>query len=236
MRVAELWRYPVKSMAGERIPDASLGPLGVPGDREIVVVDGTGRILTSRTKPGLLRMRATHDADSRVRVDGLDWESDEVAGRVRAAAGAGARLVAVPGPERFDIMPLLVTSDGAITALGVDPRRLRANLVIGDVPGLSERGWEGRFLAMGDAVVGLADLRGRCIMTTWDPDTGAQDLGVLERIRERFDGTFALNAWVARPGRVAVGSAVRVLDAFEGALTPPLGRSVPRPRPPTEAP
>jgi len=33
MHLAELWRYPVKSMAGEQLVEATLGPLGVPGDR-----------------------------------------------------------------------------------------------------------------------------------------------------------------------------------------------------------
>ena len=224
MYVQELWRYPVKSMAGERLSETSLGPLGIPGDRELVIVDHAGRILTSRTKPRLLSMRAARDARGCVQVDGLDWEATKIGARVRAAAGPTARLVPASGPERFDIMPLTVTTDGAIAALGVDHRRLRPNLVIGGVQGLAERSWEGRFLAIGDAVVGLADLRGRCIMTTWDPDTGTQDLGVLRRIQERFEGTFALNAWVARPGLVAVGSPVRSLDSFDEALAPRLGR------------
>jgi uncharacterized protein YcbX len=130
----------------------------------------------------------------------------------------------VLGAERFDIMPLLVTSDSAVRALGIDRRRLRPNLVIVGVDGLAERAWEGRFLRVGDAVVGLADLRGRCVMTTFDPDTGAQDVGVLTRIREQFDGTFGLNAWVARHGRIAVGDPVVLLESFDAAKPPPPGR------------
>jgi hypothetical protein len=224
MHVSELWRYPVKSMAGERLQKATLGPLGIPGDRELVVVDASGRIQTARTRPKLLRLSATHGDRGEVRVAGLQWEEPEVAKQVRAAAGPGARLKRMQGAERFDIMPFLVTTDGAIAALGVDHRRLRPNLVVGGVPGLAERGWEGRFLAIGDAIIGLADLRGRCIMTTWDPDTGEQDLGVMKRIRSRFGGTFALNAWVARAGQVAVGASVHLLDTFDEAASPTLGR------------
>jgi uncharacterized protein YcbX len=121
-------------------------------------------------------------------------------------------------------MPLLVTTDGAIQALRVDPRRLRPNLVLSGVSGLAERTWEGRFLAVGDAVIGLADLRGRCIMTTYDPETGEQDEGVLRRIRDEFDGTFALNAWVARPGHITLGLPVILLDQFDEAAPPLLGR------------
>jgi uncharacterized protein YcbX len=224
MYVSEIWRYPVKSMAGERLEDAVLGPLGITGDREVVVVDGAGRIVTSRTRPELLRLRAARDPHGAVRVEGIDWRDPEVARRVRETAGPGAHLAPRAGPQRFDIMPLTVTTDGAITALGVDHRRLRPNLVLGDVPGLEERTWEGRFLAVGDAVIGLADLRARCVMTTWDPETGEQDMGVLARIRSVFGATFALNAWVARPGHIAAGFPATLLDQFDEAAPPLLGR------------
>ena len=57
------------------------------------------------------------------------------------------------GPERFDILPLLVATDGAIAAFGHDARRLRPNVVIGGVEGLAERAWEGAVIGVGDAVI-----------------------------------------------------------------------------------
>ena len=224
MWVSELWRYPVKSMAGEKLEHAEIGALGIPGDRELVVVDRTGRVLDARSRHQLLRHRATLGSGGRVLVDGRDWDDPDVASWIRAAAGPSARLRRMDGPERFDIMPLLVLTDGAIEALGVDHRRLRPNLVIGGAMGLAERGWEGRHLVIGNAVVGLADLRGRCVMTTWDPETGVQDLSVLKRIARDFDGTFALNAWAARPGSIRVGDPVTLLDEFDAAEAPRLGR------------
>ena len=224
MWVSELWRHPVKSMAGEKLEHADIGALGITGDRELVVVDGTGRIQDARSRHRLLRHRATLGPGGRVLVDGRDWEDPDVASWIRDAAGPSARLRRMGGPERFDILPLLVLTDGAIEALGVDHRRLRPNLVVGGVMGLSEREWEGRHLAIRNAVVGLADLRGRCVMTTWDPETGAQDLSVLKRIAQKFDGTFALNAWAARPGSIRVGDPVTLLDEFDAAEAPRLGR------------
>lgn len=93
---------------------------------------------------------------------------------------------------------------------------MRPNLVIGGVDGLSERGWEGKVLRVGSVLVQMVDLRGRCIMTTFDPDTGAQDLNVLRRIQKEFEGTMALNCSVLRPGTVRVGDAVKVLDEAIG--------------------
>ncbi len=224
MYLKELWRYPVKSMAGEKLESVEIGPLGLSGDRALLVVDGGGRVQTARNRPGLLRHRAVIAKSGRVLIDGLDWESPEVADMVRAAAGPGARLRAVPDEGRFDVLPLMVTTDGAIAALGVDHRRLRPNVVIGGVGGLAGRGWEGGHLAVGSAVIGLADLRARCIMTTWDPETGVQDVGVLQRIRRVFGGTFALNAWAAKPGRVAVGDPAMLLTSLSEVEAPRLGR------------
>jgi hypothetical protein len=230
MHLAELWRYPVKSMAGEMLREALLGPMGIPGDRDLYVVDGRGRVVTARDHPRLLLLRASVAGQGQPMVDGLPWEDPEVARRVREAAGDSARLVRARGGERFDILPLLVATDGAVAALGTDRRRLRPNLLIGGVPGLVEREWEGRFLRIGEAVIGLASLRQRCIMTTWDPDTVEQDLDILRRINQRFGGSMALNAWAAVGGRVTVGDQVELLDAVETGPPPVVGRFAPESR------
>jgi uncharacterized protein len=223
MQIAELWRYPVKSMSGERLEAARLGPEGIPGDRLLYVIDERGEIVSARTKPRLLGHNATLAEDGEVLVDGLPWRDPEVAAAVRAAAGAGARLVRAEDSERFDIMPLLVATDGAIDAFGYDRRRLRPN-IIGGVEGLVERDWQWSLLAAGDAVIALADLRGRCIVTTWDPDTLDQDVDVLRHIHAHFEGKLALNAWTGRDGHLAVGDEVSRLDFAAEVSAPQLGR------------
>jgi uncharacterized protein YcbX len=88
-------------------------------------------------------------------------------------------------PEnRFDILPLLVTTDSMLATIGYDRRRFRPNLVVGGVTGLAERQWEGGALRIGDVVIGIEQLRTRCIMTTYDPDTLKQDLNVLPACAE----------------------------------------------------
>lgn len=221
--VAELWRYPVKSMAGESLTEAVLGAMGMAGDREIYVVSATGEVISARNKARLLRHRAAWEHGTAT-VDGRPWEDPEVARTVREAAGESARLVRAQAGERFDILPLLVATDGAVATLGIDGRRLRPNLVIGGVTGLAERAWEGRCLRIGDAVIGLLSLRQRCIMTTWDPDTGEQDREVLRRIQRELGGTTALDAWAVTGGRIAVGDAVELIGGIEGLEPPVRGR------------
>ncbi|HJS42734.1 MAG TPA: MOSC N-terminal beta barrel domain-containing protein [Gemmatimonadales bacterium] len=208
MHVAELWRYPVKSMAGEALTSATIRSDGVVGDRTVYVLGHHGRIVTARTRPRLLGHRATVGPDGEPLVDGRPWRAPDVAHDVAAAAGPGAALVRASGLERFDILPLLVATDGAIAALGADGRRLRPNIVIGGVPGLAERAWEGGSLTIGSVVLAVEDLRQRCIMTTFHPDTLEQDTSVLRRINAEFGGRLALNSHVAHPGTIAVGDVV----------------------------
>jgi uncharacterized protein YcbX len=211
MRVAEIWRYPVKSLAGELLPEADVSAEGLAGDRRLLIInERTGRLVTARSHPRLLALKATLGPDGEALIDGRPWDSPESAAAIVAAAGARARLIRWDGPERFDILPLLVATDGAIAAFGYDRRRLRPNIVIGGVPGLAERRWPGQRARIGAAVLAFAQLRDRCVMTTYDPDTQAQDNAVLRRIVADFDGKLALDTAVITGGRIAVGDAVSV--------------------------
>jgi uncharacterized protein YcbX len=212
VRLARIYRYPVKSMAGERLERAVLGREGVAGDRTVQVREARGKIVTARTHPALLGFHARLGEDGEPLVDGLPWDSPRIARRVREAAGPGASLVRAELSRRFDVLPLLVATDGTLEAFGRGERRLRPNLVIEGVEGLDERGWEGRALRVGDAIVRLADLRRRCVMTTFDPDTLEQDLEVLRRIVTDFDGALALNASVERGGPISEGDPVLLVD------------------------
>lgn len=208
MWVAQLWRYPVKSMAGEPLRVAALSEEGIAGDRIAQVRSANGHIVTARTRPRLLGHRAILGPDGRPLVDGRPFDSAEVARHVEAAAGPGARLVMDLAPNRFDILPLLVVTDGALEAAGHDWRRFRPNLVIGGVPGLTERTWEGGRLRIGDVIIEVADLRQRCIMTTFDPDTLEQNLDVLRRVQKEFGGYLGLNCSVGRAGTISIDDPV----------------------------
>ncbi|MBS2539472.1 MOSC domain-containing protein [Catenulispora sp. NF23] len=222
MYVKELWRYPVKSMRGERLSSAEVTPDGIAGDRLLHVRDRRG-VLTGRTRHNLLGMSATTHQNGEILVDGEPWAGDQSAAAVRAAAGPDAELVRYTGPERFDVLNLMVATDGAIAALGHDGRRLRPNIVIGGVPGLAERTWPGLTLRIGDVLIGMLKLRARCIVTTIDPDTGEQNLDVLRTILRGHDGRFALDSWAAAPGVIRVGDDVELIEPPEGIDPPAAG-------------
>lgn len=219
--VAGLWRYPVKTLAGERLPMTTLTTEGLPFDR-IVQVYGPEGVRTSRRQYKLLGLRGTLGDDGRPLINGHPWDSAEALALVKRAAGDDAWLEAYAGPDRFDVLPLLVATDGAVAAFGRDIRRLRPNILVGGVEGMDEIDWPGADLRVGDAIIRLDSLRGRCPMTTVDPDTLERNPEVLRDIGRRFGGRLCLNAEVVRGGNIRVGDSVTMARS---GRRPPASRS-----------
>jgi len=216
LHVAELWRYPVKSLAGERASAVTLGPDGLMGDR-IVRVRGPEGVRTSRRQYRMLGLHGTLDSHGCALIDGHPWTSADAVALVRNAAGADAWLEPCEGLDRFDVLPVLVATDGAVAAFGRDVRRLRPNIVVGGVEGLAEREWIDAELHAGEAIVRLDSLRSRCVMTTIDPDTLRLNGEVLRDIVQRFENKLALNAEVVRSGTVRVGDSVTIVSRTRAA-------------------
>ena len=210
MYVGEIWRYPVKSMGGERIDVTVLTTEGIPGDRVVHACDRQD-VLTARSHPALLGFHGSLGPDDEPLVDGEPWSSKSVAAKIRHAVGPDVRLARFDGLERFDVLPLLVATDGAIDALGMDRRRFRPNILVSGAAADDERSWPGKRLRIGGAIIAVASLRRRCVMTTYDPDTQVQDVSILRRIVRERGGRLALDCRVIEAGRVALGDPVEVL-------------------------
>jgi uncharacterized protein len=121
-------------------------------------------------------------------------------------------LQQIPAPQAFDVLPLLVATDGAARYLNIDHRRLRPNILLADVPELEERSWPGHIIAIGDVRIHAEKLRDRCVMTTFDPDTQVQDPSVLLRIIRELDGSTALDSSVITPGKIRIGDRAQIID------------------------
>lgn len=211
MKIREIWRYSVKTMTGEKLQRVGVGTLGIEGDRVVHVEDKRNQVITSRSHPHFLGHKGSLGEYGEVLVDGRRWDSSEVAAEVADIGGPGARLVRFDGAERFDVLPLLVATDGSISAFGYDLRRLRPNIVIGGVEGLAEREWQGGCLRIGKVLIGVQDLRLRCIMTSFDPDTLVQDKEITRGIYRRFEGKLALNCFVIEGGEISIGDEVQLV-------------------------
>jgi uncharacterized protein len=213
MHVSEIWRYPIKSLKGERLNQTELTNFGIPGDRQIAVIRTiNGRFLTSRSRPKLLALQGSINTDGVPTINGHRWDSAEALQLVREAAGEPVTLQQIPAPQAFDVLPLLVATDGAARYLNIDHRRLRPNILLADVPELEERSWPGHIIAIGDVRIHAEKLRDRCVMTTFDPDTQVQDPSVLLRIIRELDGSTALDSSVITPGKIRIGDRAQIID------------------------
>src|SRR6185369_9164389 len=69
MYVDALWRYPVKSLASERLSSAEIGSAGIAGDRQVRVCGPEG-VRTARRHYRLLGLSGTLDAEGSARING----------------------------------------------------------------------------------------------------------------------------------------------------------------------
>jgi uncharacterized protein YcbX len=148
---------------------------------------------------------------------------------ISSLAGRPLRLVRVDeagaGNDRGAAGSVSVVSQGALDLLAreagvpdVDGRRFRMLFGIDGVEAHAEDGWLGRRVAVGDAVVAVRGLVGRCAVTTQNPDTGIKDLDTLRTIRRyrpevEGEEPLPIGVWggVEQPGRVRVGDTVAPL-------------------------
>ena len=232
MQVVELWRYPVKSLQGERLTGVEVGPQGLAGDRQWALFDvATGYGLTARRVPDLLfltgRLRDGGRAEvvlpgGRVTSDDAvlsDWLGRPVALRA-AAEASGERRYETPhgvgeaGEYDWDAFPGArgAFHDSSRTRVSLvstgtlgtwDRRRFRANVVL---EGAGEDALVGQRVRLGDAELDVVKQVDRCVMVTRPQPGGiGRDTGVLKTIHRERDGFLAVGALVTRPGTVAVG-------------------------------
>ena len=226
--VAELWRYPVKSLRGERLEAVSLDGRGIVGDRAFAICDTTGKLGSGKTTRrfrlirGLFEFRAETDADGVVvhGPDGMcvrvgDQELDALLTSRYGEPLAVRQEGAVP---HFDAgaVHLLTTSslrwvEARYGHTGGDARRYRPNIILDTSgAGLMEQRWLGATLSIGSCAVRVIATVERCVMTNNAQDDLPQDDGVLRFLSRENQAMLGVYADVVVPGEIRVGDLVTV--------------------------
>jgi MOSC domain-containing protein len=226
MRITHLWRYPVKSLAGEPLAQTRLDRGGMPFDRQYIIKDGEptrkGNALTARVVSDLLAYQATVDADA-VRVsapDGRIFPVETLSSHLASALGRALWVEAAPaGAAPFhDAHDILVLNAASVRALErewakpLDPRRFRPNIMLDgdDLAPYVEDSWVGRRFSVGEAVLEGAALDQRCVLPTIDPQSLVRDPTLLRLIVERHNQCFGLYCRVLAAGNIALGDEWRL--------------------------
>jgi uncharacterized protein YcbX len=234
MEVIGLWRYPVKSLLGERLEAASVGPDGLAGDRQFAIYDvATGFGLTARRMPELLyaSARLAHRGTPEITLPDGSVAADDNAlsswlGRaveLRSSASEGARRY--ENVDDFEQEPSSSWSafDGASGAFHDNPgarvslvskatlrswdeRRFRQNII---VDGDGEDELVGSSVTVGEATLQIGMRIERCVMTTRAQAGGIErDLDVLRTIARERSACLGVGALVTVAGTASLGDAV----------------------------
>lgn len=227
--VAGLWRYPVKSMAGEALERADVSWHGVAGDRRWAFV--RQRVATSGFPWLTLRERNDMQGYRPAFVDPGRPDKSAVqvttpSGEVRdmtdpvLAAGLYPEGATAIRQDRgtFDTFPLSLISTQTIAALGrsvdmtLDVRRFRPNVLITAVggPAFPEDEWLGSVLRIGGFRMRIDKRDGRCVVITIDPDTAERTPAILRSVGTERGGCLGVYGTTVTPGAVALGDAVSI--------------------------
>lgn len=237
--IEALFRYPVKSMGGERLEVADLGWHGVDGDRRLAFrrLGDRGGFpwLTASRLPEMILyapqrrgLPAEGGLPTHVRTpEGADLEvfGAELAADVGRRLGAAVEVMHL-NRGIFDEASLSVITSATVgetaklTAQPADVRRFRPNILIRSTRGVpfEEDAWVGGTLWSGDGgevSVGVTNRDERCAMVNFDPDTARVDAEVLKTIVRERDNWLGVHGAVTRRGRVAVGQPVYFEPAGE---------------------
>jgi uncharacterized protein YcbX len=231
-RISAIFRYPVKSMAGELLDVARLDWHGIEGDRRLAfrrLTDKSGfPWLTASKLPQLLLYRpfgldsTAEPHPTHVRTpDGKEYElrSDELREEISNRHGSDVELMNFKHGI-FDEACLSVISLGTVHGVEresgreVDLRRFRPNVVIetDSAEAFEEDRWVGRTLIFGEGNSGAAVMvtmkDERCVMVNFDPDTAERDSEVMKtvvRLNANYAGVYGT---VVRAGELRVGQVV----------------------------
>ena len=226
--VSGLWRYPVKSMAGEALASAGLSWTGLAGDRRWAFVrpdsqDSGFPWYTIREFPRMSRYVARlSDPDrpdrSRVQVQAPDGGRYDVTDpRLAAELGTGLRVMRLDRGT-FDAMPVSVISDSTVSALcgqaGVasSELRFRPNVVVtlGSGVPFEEDDWVGSQVRTGAAVVRVDGRDSRCTIVNVNPASGLPDTHLLKVVGSARRARAGVYATTVLPGLIRVGDPVVV--------------------------
>jgi uncharacterized protein len=228
-RLTEIWRYPVKSMAGESLQRAEVSWQGVAGDRRWAFIrPGIARSgfswLTIRQQPRMWHYHPTFaqpdDPDRSptfVRTpDGLELEITDP--RLAAELGDDLRVIK---QDRgiFDSLPLSLITTRSIAGLEallglvggeLDARRFRPNLLVEPygAAGFPEDGWLGAVLRIGSMRMRVDRQDPRCVVITVDPDRLDSSPAVLRTVVQQRQTFLGVYGSTVTPGAVAVGDDV----------------------------
>jgi uncharacterized protein YcbX len=231
--IEAIYRYPVKSMRGERLEAATMGWHGLDGDRRLAfrrLDDRSGFPWLTASKLPELLLFAPHRGDDGAQEDlpthvrtpegaGMPVFGEELASEVGRRHGAPVQMTRLNHGIFDEASISVITLDtvdeiGRLAGQSPDQRRFRPNIVVRSlrpVP-FQEDEWVGGVLSFGEGnegpaiTVTMRDVR--CSMVNFDPDSARPAPEVLKAVVRVHQNTAGVYGTVTRSGPLAVGQPI----------------------------
>jgi uncharacterized protein YcbX len=235
-RVAALWRYPVKSMRGERMSALEFDERGGIADRQFAIRDAEGKFGSGKNTrrfrriDGLFGFRASLRGDTPMiefpNGPMMSGDNPDIHRALSLALGQEVTLAREAAVSHFDQAPVHLVTSASLEWLRtrlpnsqIDPRRFRPNIVIEapDGPALVEESWIGCTLGFGDRLrLRISHRAERCVMVTNEQENLANDPGVLRELAQFKDACFGVYAEVLDRGEARLGDEGTILASGPG--------------------
>lgn len=239
-QVEAIFRYPVKSMGGERLDAANLGWHGLDGDRRLALrrMEDRGAFpwLSASKLPDLVLFTPLRREDgagghlpTHVRTpDGeeMDVFGADLAAEIGRRHGASVQMMQLKhgifDEASISVIALDTVSEiGQLAGVSPDMRRFRPNIVVRSVRSVpfQEDEWVGGVLSFGegsDAPAVAVTMRDeRCSMLNIDPDSASRAPEMMKAVVRANQNCAGIYGTVTRIGRVAVGQTIVLRPATE---------------------
>jgi MOSC domain-containing protein len=239
--IKQIWRFAVKSMAGEQLDVCTVGMRGIPGDRGWVVRDeASGKLATGSRFPLLMQCAARYSEAPHVEMllpDGTRISSDlvDVNARLTELLGKPVSLSQLSSDNTdqsaiqlnsargtyFDVAPIHVLTSASLEEMkrrapagDWDIRRFRPNFFVeteAGIAGLVDAEWSGRRLRIGEVEI-LCELPcERCVMTNHTQPDVPKDESIFRTIVKEANTNLGSYASVLKPGEVRTGDVVEII-------------------------
>ncbi|MEH6910831.1 MAG: MOSC domain-containing protein [Oceanicoccus sp.] len=226
-KVETLWRYPVKSLIGERLSHLNIDTRGVCGDRAYAISDLDGKLGSGKNSRRFTRLDGLSSLSAETVDDGvlikfpdgivLTSRDQSINKKLSQVLGQTVTLTKESETPHFDDGAVHILTTGSLSLLdellpdsGIDPRRFRPNIVVDSQ--CLDQDMVGKAIRIGGTTLEITHKTQRCRMVT----IAQQDLEsrpeILGTVSKSFGLDFGVYARVLSIGSVSIGDRVEVIQ------------------------
>ena len=230
-QVSQIWRYPVKALAGEQLEAVEVNGRGLVGDRWFAIHTADGRLACGKNGKRFSQHDEVFDFAARTDPEGAvcvtgrggQWSPGQPELDVTLSEATGTPVQVRPEglAPHHDAMPVSIIGTASLAwcarELRADaiPRRLRVNLVVETEEPFVEETWLGGQICVGGVVLDVIRRNRRCRVIDLDQNGAGSPTRWLKPLGDKRDAMIAVYAEVATPGQIRVGDQLSLRPGVE---------------------